>query len=374
MIAAIIVEYNPLHNGHIYHINQTKQLLEQLAPNEDNSIIAIMSGNFTQRGDISVLNKYTRAKHAIFAGVDMVIELPIVYATSSAEYFANGAIQIANKIKDIGLICFGAECDNFEALNTIAELTTKEEYNNLIKTYLNDGLSYPVACEKALINLTKIDTKIANSPNNILGIEYIKQAKKLNCNAKLIPIKRIGGGYNEDKFTPQFNSAKSIRLALSQNITDTSLLKIPQFVCDDLTKSKIDYDKFFAIIANNCIDMDNVYEDNEGIINRIKKYSQIANNYKELVDLVHTKRYTKSKIKRILTHIALGHTSTALTKIGKPNILAVNEDKKQLLGKIDFSGDEIQSNLNSNANKIYNILSNDKITSNNMIIVKANFD
>ncbi len=374
MIAAIIVEYNPLHNGHIYHINQTKQLLEQLAPNEDNSIIAIMSGNFTQRGDISVLNKYTRAKHAIFAGVDMVIELPIVYATSSAEFFANGAIQIANKIKDIGLICFGAECDNFDTLNTIAELTTKEEYNNLIKTYLNDGLSYPVACEKALINLTKIDTKIANSPNNILGIEYIKQAKKLNCNAKLIPIKRIGGGYNEDKFTPQFNSAKSIRLALSQNITDTSLLKIPQFVCDDLTKSKIDYDKFFAIIANNCIDMDNVYEDNEGIINRIKKYSQIANNYKELVDLVHTKRYTKSKIKRILTHIALWHTSTALTKIGKPNILAVNEDKKYLLSKIDFSGDEIQSNLNSNANKIYNILSTDKIASSNLVIVKANLD
>ena len=131
MIATIIVEYNPLHNGHIYHINQTKQLLKQLAPNEDNSIIAIMSGNFTQRGDISMLNKYTRAKHAIFAGVDMVIELPVVYATSSAEYFANGAIQIANKIKDLGLICFGAECDNFDTLNMIAELTTKEEYNNL---------------------------------------------------------------------------------------------------------------------------------------------------------------------------------------------------------------------------------------------------
>ena len=221
--------------------------------------------------------------------------------------------------------------------------------------------------------LTKIDTKIANSPNNILGIEYIKQAKKLNCKAKLIPIKRIGGGYNEDNLTPQFNSAKSIRLALSQNITDTNLLKIPQFVCDDLTKSKIDYDKFFAIIANKCIDMDNVYEDNEGVINRIKKYSQIANNYEELVELVHTKRYTKSKIKRILTHISLGHKSIALTKIGKPNILAVNEEKKHLLSKVDFSGDEIQSNLNSNANKIYNILSNDKISSDNMVIIKANF-
>lgn len=373
MIATIIVEYNPLHNGHIYHINQTKQLLKQLAPNEDNSIIAIMSGNFTQRGDISMLNKYTRAKHAIFAGVDMVIELPVVYATSSAEYFSNGAIQIANKIKDLGLICFGAECDNFDTLNMIAELSTKEEYNNLIKSFLNDGHSYPVACEKTMQKLTKIDTKIVNSPNNILGIEYIKQAKKLNCKAKLIPIKRIGGGYNEDNLTPQFNSAKSIRLALSQNITDTNLLKIPQFVCDDLTKSKIDYDKFFAIIANKCIDMDNVYEDNEGVINRIKKYSQIANNYEELVELVHTKRYTKSKIKRILTHISLGHKSTALTKIGKPNILAVNEEKKHLLSKVDFSGDEVQSNLNSNANKIYNILSNDKISSDNMVIIKANF-
>lgn len=112
MIAAIIVEYNPLHNGHIYHIEQTKKLLSELAPNENNSIVAIMSGNFTERGDIAVLNKYTRAKHAIMSGVDMVIELPAIYATSSAEYFANGAMQIASKIKNLGLICFGAECDD----------------------------------------------------------------------------------------------------------------------------------------------------------------------------------------------------------------------------------------------------------------------
>lgn len=119
MLGIIIVEYNPLHNGHIYHIEQTKKLMQKLSPNEDNNLVAIMSGNFTERGDIAILNKYTRAKHAILAGVDMVIELPSIYATSSAEFFANGAMQIAKKIKNASLLCFGAENDDIELLKKL---------------------------------------------------------------------------------------------------------------------------------------------------------------------------------------------------------------------------------------------------------------
>lgn len=372
MIAAIIVEYNPLHNGHIYHIGKTKEILSTLAPNEENSLIAIMSGNFTQRGEAAVLNKYTRAKHAIMAGADLVIELPTIYATSSAEFFANGAMQVASKIKNLGLICFGAENDNISELEDIAKITTSKKYDNLIKQYLNEGLSYPVSSEKAIKNLSKIDTKTINEPNNILATEYIKQAKKLGVNAKLYAIKRVGGGYNDDTLGDNFNSAKSIRMAVKNNNLDFESLKIPQYVFDDLCNFGINYDKLFGIIASKCLELDGVYEDNEGLINRIKKYSQIANNYEQLVDLTHTKRYTKSKINRILLHIALNHTKQSLRPIGKVNVIAVSKNKKHLLSLIDFEGDEHNIQQNIYADKIYNIISNDKITDNSMIIVDVN--
>ena len=370
MIAAIIVEYNPLHNGHIYHIEQTKKLLSELAPNENNSIVAIMSGNFTERGDIAVLNKYTRAKHAIMSGVDMVIELPAIYATSSAEYFANGAMQIASKIKNLGLISFGAECNDINTLCGIAKITTSKEFDFQIKNHLKEGLSYPVSSEKALKNLSKIDTKIANMPNNILAIEYIKQAKKQKIPAKLFAIKRVGNDYNDSSLNEQFNSAKAIRQAIKNENTDFEKLKMPQYVFDDLKNKETDYEKLFAIVANKCLDMQNVYEDNEGILNRIKKYSQIATDYNQLVDLAHTKRYTKSKIKRILLHIALNHTKDCLKECGKPNILAVKSNKKQLLSHIDFGGETHSIEQNAFANKIYNIVSSDKISQDSMLIIE----
>lgn len=371
MIAAIIVEYNPLHNGHIYHIEQTKKILNKLAPNEENNIIAIMSGNFTERGDIAVFNKFTRAKHAILAGVDMVLELPTIYATSSAEYFARGAISLASKIKNLRLITFGAECDEISTLSEIAKITVSADYELLLKQNLKNGLSYTVASENAIKNLSKIDTNVVFSPNNMLGMEYIKQAKQIGLNVQFIPIKRLGNGYNDNNLTGDFNSAKAIRNAINKENLDFESLKVPKFVFEDLQKIKIHYDKLFAVVANNCLETDNVYEDTEGIINRIKKYSQTAKSYQELVDLVHTKRYTKSKIKRILLHIALKHKPQDLYAIGKPNVLAVNENKKNLLSSIDFSGDEHCITQNIYANKIYNILSEDKIISNNMIIVNS---
>ena len=369
MNALIIVEYNPLHNGHIYHINQTKQLLDNMFPQEENSVIAVMSGNFTQRGDISVLNKYTRATHAIKSGVDMVVELPTIYATSSAEYFANGAMQIASKIKDLALICFGSECDDFSTLQNIADLNFTAEYNTLIKYYMKSGISYPKANELAIQNMSKIDTNLINMPNNILGIEYIKQAKKLNINAKLTSIKRIGNGYNEDSLDGKFNSSKSIRVALDEGKTEFKQLKIPQYVYEDLLNYHVDNNKLLAIIANNCLTIKEVYEDTEGVVNRIKKFSQQAHTYQELVDLAHTKRYTKSKIKRILLHIALSHSADNIQPIGKPNILAVKGNKKSLLSMIDMQGDLIATDMNYFANSIYNIVSKDKILSEKMLII-----
>lgn len=369
MIAAIIVEYNPLHNGHLYHINQTKRILNELAPDEQNSVIAIMSGNFTQRGDIAVLNKYTRAKHAIASGVDMVLELPAIYATSSAEYFAKGAMQIASKIKGLGLICFGAECEDIATLSELAKITTSNEYDILLKEGLNFGLSYTVSSENAIKKLSKIDPKIAFSPNNMLAIEYIKQAKIARLSAKLVSIKRIGGGYNQECLQGEFNSAKAIRQAIASGVCDIETLKIPHYVFEDLRNSKVNYENLFSIIANNCLSINEVYEDNEGLINRVKKYSQIATSYDELVDLVHTKRYTKSKIKRVLLHVALKHTTNDLLQDCPPTVLAVSNNKRKLLSLVERA--ECDCNpQNEYADKIYNIVSEDKISSNKLRIIK----
>lgn len=372
MLAAVIVEYNPLHNGHIYHLQKTAEILARLAPNEDNNIIAIMSGDFTQRGDIALLNKYTRAELAILAGVDMVIELPATYATSAAQYFAAGAMQIAAKISGLGLITFGAECDDITKLTEAAAVTEDSRFDELVQQYSSQGLSYPKCAELAANNLSKTDTKWLFTPNNILAVEYIRQAKKLALGAQLMPIKRVGGGYNQAEFDDNFNSATAVRQGLANGITDAATLKIPNFTAQKLLHSKVDYDRFFAIIASKCLHADSVYEDNEGIINRIKKYSQTAENYEQLVELCHTKRYTKSKIKRILTHVALGHTDKVPPPIGKPNILAIAEDKRQLLSRIDFSGDDEAILQNKYADKIYNIVSSDKIKDNDMIIVNRN--
>ena len=182
-------------------------------------------------------------------------------------------------------------------------------------------------------------------------------------------IHRVGGQYNESELNSQYNSAKSIRNALSAGNYDVNELKIPQYVLDNLITSTIDYNKLFAIISSKCLDTDHVYEDSEGILNRIKKYSQTAKSYNELVELVHTKRYTKSKIKRILLHIALKHNNSSLNKIDKPNILAIKKDRRHLLSLIDFSGEEKSIDQNNYADKIYNIVSSDKITNNTMLIL-----
>lgn len=370
LIAAIIVEYNPLHNGHIYHINQTKKILNELAPNEENSLIAIMSGNFTQRGDIAVLNKFTRAMHAIMSGVDVVVELPAIYATSSAEYFAKGAIQVAKKINNLGLIVFGAECDDIYVLSEVAQITTTSDYDNILKEHLKSGLSYTLSSEQAIQKLSKIDPKIAFSPNNMLAIEYLKQAKIANLGAKLVAIKRIGSEYNQTELHCEYNSASGIRQAIASGNYDFDSLKLPQYVFDDLKNSQVDYEKLFAIVANNCLTITDVYEDNEGIINRIKKFSQIANSYDELVDMVHTKRYTKSKIKRVLLHTALQHTFNDLSSECNLNVLAVNENKRHLLSFLDSTDNAKSQVQNEYADKIYNIVSSDKITTNKLRIIK----
>ena len=208
-VLGIIGEYNPFHNGHLYHLEQSKRMTGA------NYTVAIMSGNFTERGSTALINKWSRTEIALNNGIDLVIELPVLYATSSAEGFAEGAIKILNSLKVVDYISFGAETSNIDILQEIANILYAEpkNYKALLAQELNKGLSFPKSRENALmlyLNNEKY-SNIISSPNNILGIEYIKALKKLKSNIKPISIARFEAGYNDTSYTGNIASATAIR-------------------------------------------------------------------------------------------------------------------------------------------------------------------
>lgn len=363
-IAVIIAEYNPFHNGHLYHIEKTRQLTGA------DAVAVIMSGNFVERGEPAVLDKSIRARHAIECGADIAIELPCLYATSAARYFAEGAIRTAMNIKGLKTLSFGSECGDIKTLKTISALTHSETFNTSLKECLNKGDSYPAAHEKAIKNAIisakigenalKIDTKSIISPNNILGLEYIAAIERLGSDITPMTVKRVGSGYHDELLMDNdYPSATAIRKAL---ITKADVANyVPTTTLDDLQNApKIDTNRFFTVIATHLIDNKELecYEDNEGIINRVRESICIAKDLDELIRLTHTKRYTISRIKRVLLHIALNHTPQLLNApIDYARVLAVKKDRLDLLSLIQnqpSSSALYHSDLY--ADKIYNLI------------------
>ena len=209
-VLGIIAEYNPFHNGHLYHLEQSKKLTGA------DYTIAIISGNFTQRGSTSLIDKWSKTKMALLNGVDLVIELPVLYAISSAENFACGAIKILNSLNIVNYLSFGSETSNIDILNKFADVLYNEpkEYQNLLSHELKKGLSFPKARENALlmyINDIRNSVNILSSPNNILGIEYLKALKKYNSPIQPITISRLESDYNSTSFSNNIASATAIR-------------------------------------------------------------------------------------------------------------------------------------------------------------------
>ena len=190
-VLGIVTEYNPLHNGHIHHLK------ESLAVSSADAAVCVMSGNFVQRGEPAIVDKWIRAEIALNSGMDLVIELPAVYALSSAELFAFGAIKILDSLGFVSSICFGSETGVLEPLDAVAEILSNEpeEYKVFLKKFLEKGLSYPAARESALNEFFGADmAEVVSSSNNILGIEYLKALKRLNSPIRAFTIRRIGAG------------------------------------------------------------------------------------------------------------------------------------------------------------------------------------
>ena len=281
MNIGIICEYNPFHYGHLYHLNKIKEMYPNC------NIILVMSGWITERGDLSLIDKFKKADIALEYGVDLVVELPFKYI-QSADYFAKGSIEILNKL-NCNTIVFGSESNDIEKLKYLADIQlNNKEYDKLVKEYMNEGINYPTALSKALKTITN---KTVDTPNDLLGLSYIREIIKNNYNMTPITIKR-DSDYNSKTIEGKITSATSIRELLKKknNIKkyvpkySYKYLKDVLFIDD-----YFDYLKYKIISSNNLT----IYQGiDEEISNRIYKYIDISNSLEELLNNIKTKRYT----------------------------------------------------------------------------------
>lgn len=383
----MVVEYNPFHNGHLYHLEESKRL------SGADAVVCVMSGNFIQRGEPALINKWARAKAALLSGADLILELPSVYAMSSAEYFASGAVKILDATGAVDYMCFGSESGNIEEFNIPSEILLNEPelYKIMLKEELSKGKSYPYARERALSRyiggpqdvweslMSMVDEpqgirkslssvmdepqvvrerlpSIMNQSNNILGIEYMKALKKLK--SKIIPLtlKRIGNEYNSDRMTGVISSATAIRKSILCSRTDINTYKVPEQAMPALAYSVIkeefeagrgpvSFNDFESIILSAVRKMSaeqikTLPYVGEGLENRIKAASDKSGSLSELIDAVCTKRYPRTRIQRILCSILTGITSLesdTFIRYGGPQyirVLGFNKTGRSILSQM----------------------------------------
>ena len=347
MVVGIVCEYNPFHNGHLYQI---KKIREQFG--EDAVIVAIMSGNYVQRGGTSIADKGLRAKCAVLEGVNLVLELPFPYSMSSAELFAGSAVSILNDLGCVDVISFGSECGSIDALTRIADAMLTDEYierlDSLLSSNDTKGLGYPELCEMALGQIIPNfdNTTLEFTPNNILAIEYIKALRVLKSRINPHTIKRVGSAYDEnDIVLGDMQSATAIREAVLQK--DISALEyIPekskkeylnaikdgQFPCD--------YEKLSsAIIASFRLNPSNgtceIHDAKGGLYNRLRDISFETDSIEKLVCLAETKKFTRSRIRRAIFNAYLSVTSSQVKAAPLfTQVLAMDDHGRAILKEI----------------------------------------
>ena len=348
-VLGIICEYNPFHNGHLYHLNEAKKVT-----NSDYSV-AIISGNFAQRGEPSIVRKWAKTEMALKGGVDLVLELPVIYSISSAENFAYGATKILDSLDIVDYLAFGSECGDITILDDIVQVLIEEPkaYRTLLSHELSTGVSYPKAREKALLMYLANMRRFANvlsSPNNILGIEYLKALKKQNSIIQPVTIKRQESDHNNNMFTSssRFASGSAIRSAcLSTNI-DNLQKYMPEdsfYLLEDCLKkgncvkdlSCFDKEILYTLRKMSTSEIANLPDVSEGLEYAIKNAANSCNSVVELLTLIDTKRYTKTRLQRIFLYAILGITKDdiQLSKKITPyiRVLGFNENGKELISE-----------------------------------------
>lgn len=325
-VIGIIGEYNPIHLGHIYQIDKVKEQFP------DSLIILITNSCFTERGDVSILNKWDKTKISLENNIDIVVELPFAFATQSADIFAKGALEILNKLQ-IDTLAFGSESNKLNKLENIVDTQlTSPKYNEKVKEYLKEGINYPTAMSKALSD--QIGYTITE-PNDLLGISYIKEIKANNYPITPFTIKRIGS-YHDKEINNRIISASLIRTLFKENKDIAPF--IPKNTKNYLYQN-LSNENYFPYLKYKILSTKDlsVYQTvDEGIENRIKKAIQISNSWEELVKNIKTKRYTYNKINRMLIHILTSFTKKEANNltINYIRILGFNLKGKNYLNKI----------------------------------------
>ena len=317
-VLGIIAEYNPFHNGHLYHIEEAKKQTGA------DYVICIITGNFTQRGNTSIVNKWVKTQMALENGADLVIELPTVYSISSAENFAEGAIKILDSLKIVDTLAFGTETADFAALNNIANILYDEpkEYISILNHELGKGISYPKARENALmmyLNDIKRYANILSGSNNILAIEYLKALKRLKSDIKPFAVQRQKVYYNDERIVDEFASSTAIRKLIAREQFE-DLRKVMPTNAYMMLKEEIKrgnyvidismYEKeiLFNLRKMTVEQIGNLADVTEGLEHSIKNAASSCNNLLDLVNIVKSKRYTQTRIQRILLYALLGIT------------------------------------------------------------------
>ena len=355
-VLGIIAEYNPFHNGHLYQIEEAKRQTGA------EYVVVIMSGNFTQRGNTSLINKWAKTQMALENGVDIVLELPTIYSISSAENFAQGAIKILESLKVVDTLCFGTETGDFAALNNIANVLHNEpkEYSAILNHELGKGISYPKARENALmmyLNDIKRYANILSGSNNILAIEYLKALKKLKSEIKPFPIERKKVYYNDEKIVDEFASSTAIRKLVALEQYDDLRKVMPRnsymLLKEEIRKGNyvldlIKYEKeiLYTLRKMTLKEIANLPDVAEGLEHAIKNAANSCNTLLEFVNIVKTKRYTQTRIQRILLYALLGITKKDMENSKKiipyARVLGFNNKGKEMLSDICNINPKIQ--------------------------------
>ncbi len=336
MIYGVVAEFNPFHNGHSHLIQSLKQ-------GGENSVVAIMSGNFVQRGEPAIISKFARAKMAVDSGVDLVLELPLPYSISTAMYFAGGAIDTLNSLGVVDTLAFGSECGDLEKLQNVVDLLENSDLKTALKWELKKGVTFAVARTEALKHLDpNTDLSVLTSPNDTLGIEYISAARRFNATFNFKVTKRLGAGHDSVETTDNICSASLLREK------PINLFKCSGFMPESsyaVFENEIKSGKYAdinylerSIIAHlrttSAEILKEVPDVSEGLENKI---IISANNYSNLTDIlsaVKSKRYTLARLRRIILASYLGITADLQKeKIPYIKILAMNERGAEILSK-----------------------------------------
>ena len=330
MVCGIVAEYNPFHNGHKYQLDLIKKTYD--------TVVVVMSGSFTQRGDVAIIDKWSRTEAAIRGGADLVIELPAVYAMNTAERFACGAVNILNSLNCIDAISFGSECGDIQAITSAANalLNETDEQKRQIKKLMDEGYSYAVSREKVFEGI--IPSELLKNPNNILGIEYVKQLILLDSNIEPITHKRQGAHYSSCSLEDNLSSASAIRNnAESEHITGQmpddayEIFKAsPKHYLRNLDHAAIYHIRRFGKDA-----LRNTFECVEGLENRIYECALRNSTIEKIAEDCSTKRYTKAKIRRIILSSMLGiDKSLCKEPVSYARVLGASENGCKLLAEI----------------------------------------